>query len=562
MERFGLLEFLTLAGSLGLFIFGMKVMSEGLQKVAGTRMRGVLKAMTSNRLAGVLTGLGTTAIIQSSSAATVMTVSFVNAGLLRLRQAMSVIMGANIGTTIKALLFSWAVFSDVSITKLAIPIIGLAFPLLFLKTPKARAWAEFLIGAALLFLGLEFLKDYMPEPNAVALEFLRGMSGMGAISVLLFVFTGFLLAVVLQSSSASIAFTLVLCDTGIVGYTMAAALVLGENIGTTVTANIAALVGNVWAKRTARFHLLFNLFGVLWALLLFGPYLGLIDTQVTRFFGASPYDDPAQVKWALTILHISFNTVNTVLLIGLLPLLERLLERWVPSRGGDDEEHRLEYLDADIPVSPELSLMEARKEIQRFGAVTHTMLGMVRQLLTVKDNAQRDLLLKRIAKYEKITDRIEVEVGKYLTKTGSEARNEEISQRIQGMLAIIGDLERVGDIFFQMSKAIERKMEERLWFTPEQRDNLLQMLDLLEKAFRVMLKNLDAEQDQVQLDEAVEAEQLINQRRDQLRRAHLRSIESGDYNVRSGLVYNDLFSSCEKVGDHLINVSEALAGEM
>lgn len=560
--RFGILEFLTLAGSLGIFIYGMKVMSEGLQKVAGVRMRGVLKAMTANRFTGLMTGMLSTAVIQSSSAATVMVVSFVNAGLLQVRQAISVIMGANIGTTIKVLLFSWAVFTDLSITKLAIPIFGLAFPLLFLKTPQAKAAAEFLIGAALLFLGLEFLKQSIPVPSASALQFLQDLRGMGLVSVLLFILIGMLLALVLQSSSASIALTLVLCENGTIGYDLAAAMVLGENIGTTATANIAALVTNAYAKRAARAHLMFNLIGVTWAVLLFQPYLQTIAAQITRMVGSSPYTDPTSIKWALTAFHISFNVLNTLLLIGFVPLLEKLVTRLVPSRTGSDEAFRLEYLDADIPLSPEVSMIEAQREIARFGKVTHEMLRMVRELLTVKDAKERERLLERLAKYERITDRIEVEVGKYLTKTSAEARNEEISQRIQALLSIAGDLERVGDIFFQMSKAIERKIHERLWFSPEQRQHLMEILDLVEQAFRVMHANIEAEPEHVSLDAAVEAEQLINRKRDKLRRLHLKSVEAGDYNVKSGLIYNDLFSSCEKVGDHLINVSEALAGEV
>ncbi|MBK8498818.1 MAG: Na/Pi cotransporter family protein [Flavobacteriales bacterium] len=560
--RFGILEFLTLAGSLGLFIYGMKVMSEGLQKVASRGTRTVLRAMTSNRFAGVLTGFVSTAVIQSSSAATVMTVSFVNAGLLNVRQAISVIMGANIGTTIKALLFSWAAMSDMSVTKLAVPLIGIAFPLLFLKTPRARAGAEFLMGTALLFLGIEFMKHAVPAPSAEALAFLHDLSDRGLLSVLLFVLIGTALTAVIQSSSASIALTLVLVENGTIGYDMAAALVLGENIGTTITANIAALVANAWAKRAARAHLLFNIIGVAWALLLFRPYLNAIDLVVTELFGASPYQEQSTVKWALTGLHISFNVINTLLLVSFIPTLERIVTWMVPARNEVDEEYRLEYLDADIPLTPELSLIEARKEIARFGRVAHDMLRMVRELLTAKDMAQRHALMEKLARSERITDRIEVEVGKYLTKTGAEVRNEEISARIRGMLAIVGDLERVGDIFFQMSKSMERKLDERLWFTPEQRQYLMGMLDLLDQAFAVMHANLEADDGRVNLDGAVEVEQRINAMRDQLRRLHLKSIEEGDYNVRSGLVYNDLFSSCENVGDHLINVSEALAGEM
>jgi len=559
--HFGLIEFLTLAGSLGLFIYGMKVMSEGLQRVAGRRMRTVLASMTANRFRGVLTGLVSTGVIQSSSAATVMVVGFVNAGLLSVRQAISVIMGANIGTTIKAVLFSWAVFADMSITKLAIPIIGIAFPLLFIKSPRARAGAEFLMGAALLFLGIEFLKQSVPTPSAEALSFLRGLSDRGLLSVLLFVGVGTLLAAVIQSSSASIALTLVLCENGTIGYDMAAALIIGENIGTTLTANIAALVASAWAKRTARAHLIFNLIGAAWAMLLFRPMLDAIDALITFQFGASPYTEPSSIKWALTALHIGFNVANTLLLVGFVPMLERIVTWMVPARTQLDEEYRLEYLDADIPLSPEVSLIEARREIARFGKLTHEMLGMTRQLLTMRDPIARDRLMQRLERYEQITDRLEVEVGKYLTKTSTEARNEELSGRIRGMLSIVGDLERVGDIFFQMSKSMERKLDDKLWFTPEQRQDLMAMLDLLNQAFEVMIGNLDAEQEAVRLDAAVEAEQRINAMRDHLRLKHWRSIEGGDYNVRSGLVYHDLFSSCEKVGDHLINVSEALAGE-
>ena len=560
--RFGILEFLTLAGSLGLFIYGMKVMSEGLQKVAGSRMRSILRFMTANRAAGILTGLVTTAMIQSSSAATVMVVSFVNAGLLKVRQAISVIMGANMGTTIKTLFISWAVFTDLSITSFAIPIIGLAFPLLFMRTAKAKAGAELLIGAALLFLGLEFMTRYAPTPAPRAMAFMQDIADIGLISVLLFVTIGAVLTLVLQSSSASVAFTLVLAENGTIGYAMAAALVLGMNVGTTATANIAALVANAWGKRTARFHLLFNVIGLCWAIPLFYPYLDLIDSYVMASFGGSAYADHTNIKWALTFLHISFNVFNTLLLVGFVPVMERMVTGMVPSRNETDEAYRLEYLDADIPLTPEVSMLEASRELTRMGRITQEMLRMIRDLLTMKDGNQRGLIMDRLAKYERITDRIEVEVSKYLTKTSTEVRDEVVSAQIQGMLSIIGDLERVGDIFFQMSKSMERKMQERLWFTPEQRQHLMEMITLLENAFTVMQRNLSAEREEVSLDEAVEAEQLINNKRDQLRRAHLKSIEAGDYNVKSGLIYNDLFSSLEKVGDHLINVSEALAGQV
>jgi phosphate:Na+ symporter len=380
-------------------------------------------------------------------------------------------------------------------------------------------------------------------------------------SVLLFVGIGMVLTMLIQSSSASIALTLVLCENGTIGYEMAAALVLGENIGTTIT-RICCIGRERMGEANGTGPLRLQCDRRVWALFLFHPYLRGLDQLVSEVFHSSPFTDPAAVKWALTFLHISFNTITTLLLIGFIPFIERIVTWMVPTKTDDDEVYRLDYLDSDIPLTPEVSLMEARKEISRFGRITNDMLGMVRELLTVKDNKQREHLMAQLAKYEQITDRLEIEVGKYLTKTSTEVRSEEASSRIQGLLAITGDLERVGDIFFQMSKSIERKVYDRLWFSPEQRQQLMEMMDLLERAFTVMRRNMEVDQDQVALDEAVEAEQRINQKRDLLRRTHLKSMESGDYNVKSGLIYNDLFSSCEKVGDHLINVSEALAGEV
>lgn len=561
--RFGLLEFLTLAGSLGLIIYGMKALSEGLQQVAGSRMRNVLKVMTANRFLGVFTGFVTTVLIQLSSVTSVMVVSFVNAGLLSLRQSISVLMGANIGTTVKALLFSALGFASMDIHLFALPVIGLAFPLLFFKGKQTKALGELMVGFAILFLGLEFLKNVIPEPTADGVSVLQGLGDKGVLSVLLFTGLGMLFAMVVQSSSVALAATMVLCQHGIIGFEMAAATVLGMNVGTTATANLAALVANVWGRRAARAHFVIKVIGVIWALLVLSPYLGLIDRYVTQVHGTSPFTDPDSLVWALTYLHISFNVVNTLLLIGFVPQIEKLVTRMVPSRTEADEEYRLEYIDDPVmALSPELSLIEARKEISKFGRLTAKMSGMLKQLLVSTNEEEREALLKKIARYEEITDRVEVEISKYLTRTSAETQDEELSERIRAMLAIISDLERVGDIFFQMSLLLDRKHDERLWFTPEQRANLQELLALLDKAFAVMQKNLDAEDGRVAIDEAVEAEQRINGLRDQLRRSHLKSIENGDYNVKSGLIYNDLFSSCEKVGDHVINVSEALAGEI
>lgn len=561
--HFGILEFLTLVGSLGLLIHGVKAMSEGLQKVAGARMRNVLQAMTANRVVGVFTGFITTVLIQLSSVTSVMAVSFVNAGVLSLRGSIGVLMGANIGTTMKAILFSALGFTGGTIHNFALPVVGVALPLMLLKSRQAKAVGEFLMGVAILFIGLEFLKTAIPTPSAESMAFLHGLTGHGIGSILLFVVLGILFTVAVQSSSVALATTMVLCESGIIGYEMAAATVLGMNVGTTATANIAALVGNAWARRTARAHFMIKAIGVLWALVVLDPYLHAIDLYVQQVHGASPYTDATSLVWSLTYLHISFNVLNTLVLIGFVPQLERLVIRMVPSRTVHDEQYRLKYIDDPVmPLSPELSLLEARKEIIKFGRLTASMSGMLKQLLVTKNEEERVSLMRKLEQQEEVTDRLEVEISRYLTRTSAEAKDEQVSERIRAMLAMIGDLERVGDIFFQMSRLLERKHEERLWFTPEQRHNLQELIGLLERAFTVMQRNLEAEDGQVSIDEAVEIEQLINNMRDRLRRGHLKSIEMGDYNVKSGLVYNDLFSSCEKVGDHLINVSEALVGEV
>jgi phosphate:Na+ symporter len=559
--HFGIVQFLLLAGSLGFFIHGMKAMSEGLQRVAGARMRRVLNTMTRDRYRGVFTGFLTTVVTQYSSVTSVMVVSFTNAGLLSLRQSIPVLMGANIGTTVKILLFAWLGFSSVKLTLAAVAIVGIALPLLFMRGARTKAFSDLLIGVALLFLGLDLLKEHMPTPSAQTLSFLDGLSAYGFASDLLFVLVGAALAIVTQSSSVALVLTVLLAEKGIIQYETAAALVIGENIGTTLTANIAALVGNAWAKRAARAHFLIKLVGAAWALLLFQPLLQGIALLTEDLHRTSPFTDSGVHKWALTYLHIAFNVLNTALLINFIPWIERVTTRMVPTRSAPDEEYRLEYIeDPVMPLTPELSLLEARKEVVKFAQLCQRMLGMVRDLLVEKSATERAVLLERIAKYEDITDRIEVEVSRFLTKTGSEAADERMSERIRAMISIIGDLERVGDILFQMSKGLERKSDERLWFSPEQRQNLLEMIKLTDTAFQVMLRNLRADDDDVALDEAIEAEQRINHQRDQLRRAHLKSMETGEGNVRSGLIYNDLFSSCEKVGDHLINVSEALVG--
>ena len=560
--KFGLFEILTLIGALGFFIYGMKIMSEGIQKIAGNKLRQVLSAMTSNRITGVLTGFGTTALIQSSSATTVMVVSFVNAGLLSLKQAVGVIMGANIGTTVTAFLVAYLGFGKFSISAYALPIIAIGFPLLFTKGTRLKSIAEFLIGFALLFMGLELLKTSVPDLDTQTLSFLHSLNGYGFLSTIIFVLIGTIITIIVQSSSAAITLTLILCDQGYIDFQMAAGIVLGENIGTTITANLAALIGNTAAKRAARAHLIFNLAGVFWMLLVFPFFLDGIDAFVQEILQKeSPFTAISSVKDGLSWFHFFFNIANTVIMIWFVKSIVKIVRRVVPDRGEEDTFH-LSYIGTGMMGTPELSLLEAKKEVVKFGRITTKMSSFLQQLLISADKKKQQALLEKIKKYEEITDRVEEEVVSYLTKVSEGKLTDSSSVRIRSMMSITNDLERIGDIFFQMSKSIERKNSEKVWFTPEQRNNILEILSMVDDAFEVMVSNLESEFEDVSLSEAADREEKINLLRNKLRASHLQNVEKGEYNFKSGLIYNELFSSCEKVGDHIMNVSEAIIGKV
>lgn len=560
--EFSILGALQLIGALGFFIYGMKIMSEGIQKIAGNKMRQFLGAMTSNRFAGVFTGFTTTALIQSSSATTVMIVSFVNAGLLTLRQSIGVIMGANIGTTITAWIITILGFK-IKMDVLALPIIAFGLPLMFSSNNKYKALSEFLIGFALLFLGLDALKGAVPDisNNPEILHFLEEWTSMGVLSTLLFVGIGTIVTVVVQSSSAAMALTLVLCADGIIPFEAAAAMVLGENIGTTITANLAAMVGNIHAKRTARAHLIFNLFGVIWMVVAFNGVTAGIDKYMVASGAQSPFVTAAAIPAALSIFHTVFNIANAVFLIGLVDFIARTVTKMVPSKG-DDEEFRLEYIDTGIMLTPELSIMEAKKEVAKFGKITVRMSGFIRTLLLESDPKKKKKLNEKIKKYEEITDQMEIEISTYLAKVSENEMTTLTSQRLRGMLSIVNDLERIGDIFYQMSKTLERKEEEKIWFTPEQRNNVIKILSKVDEAFEIMLKNLESDYGTELMESSVEKEKEINELRNELRIAHLKDMQNKNYSFKGGMVYNDIFSSCEKIGDHIVNVSEGVAGEI
>ena len=560
----GLMKFFILIGSLGLFIFGMKIMSDGLQRTAGEKLRKMLGSITSNRFKGVFTGFMSTSIVQSSSVTTVMTVSLVNAGLINLRQSAGVMMGANIGTTITAWLVLLLGFK-VSISSYALVLIALGAPLLFMTFRKSKDLANSIIGFAILFIGLQFLKDAVPnlDKDSALVQFFVNYKDIPFISNLMFVALGAIVTIVIQSSSAAMALTLTMVSKGIIPFEVACAMVLGENIGTTITAEIASMIGNVHAKRSARIHSLFNIIGVTWMLIVIPFFLDGIGFIVGNTHGvAFDPENTGMANEGIALFHTLFNSANVLLLIGFVPFLVRFAEKSVKSKGDADEEFKLDYISAGGIGLPEVAILEAKKEVAKFGEVTTRMNGFVKTLINDQDKKTRNKMFNKIKRYEEITDRVEVEVASYLDKVSTQEISPEASLQIRSMLSITNDLERIGDIYYQMSKTIERKDNNKIYFLPEQRDNLNSILDKVDKAFTVMNTNLNAEYGHIIIDDAKKVELEINRMRNDLRKSYLEQAEKGEFKFQTGIMYNDLFSSCEKIGDHIINVSEAVSGEI
>lgn len=557
-RSWGTFRLLVLIGSLGMFIFGMKIMSEGLQKASGAKLRNMLGSITSNRISGVLTGFGITSIVQSSSVTTVMTVSFVNAGLLTLRQSAGVMMGANIGTTITAWLILLFGFK-VDLSSFALIFIAFGAPLLFFSKGKSKSWASVIIGFALLFMGLGELKESVPSlgPDSPIVQFFIDFKSVWYGPVM-FVLLGAIVTIVIQSSSAAMALTMTLVAGGVIPFEVAAAMILGENIGTTITAEIASLIGNVHAKRSARIHTLFNLIGVTWVLLFFPFFL----QGVASLIEGDPFKDGNAANTALAAFHTLFNTLNVLILLPFVPWLVRMAERTVKSKGGADEEFHLDYIGTGLMSTPDIAILEAKKEVAKFGEITSRMSGFTQSLLIEQNKKLKTKLHDKIAKYEEITDRVEIEVVTYLAKVSEGEMSEDTAFKIRSMNSIVNDLERIGDIFYQMSKALERKDELKAWFIPKQRESLFEMFKLVDKAFVIMVDNLDADWDSVLIEPAKAAEIKINRKRDEMRTEHLGDLGSSDFNMESGMVYSNLFSSCEKVGDHIMNVTEAVTGKI
>ena len=569
----GILQIFTLLGALGMFLYGMNLMSSGLQKAAGDRLRGFLSAMTSNPLKRVLTGLGITTIIQSSSATTVMVVSFVNAGLLTLVQAIGVIMGANIGTTVTAWMVAWLGFkADISI--LAVPLMLFGFLFSNSKKDQRRNIGELIVGFSLLFLGLSFMKESVPDLNETpeVLEFVKVWSGYGFGSVLIFLVFGTLLTLVLQSSSATMAITLIMLSMGWIPFNMACAMVLGENIGTTITANIAASVANTSAKRAALSHTVFNLFGVVWALIFFQPFLALVG-KIIELFGLPNPAAPGFIVqdatssqgtaalYGLSMLHTLFNTINTFILIWFTGYIEKLVIAVIKAPANTESEiFRLKYIEAGPMSTPELSTEQAFSEIIHFAQVSKNGLQYVRQAINEADTDKFEELRQKLVKYEEISDRIEYEIATFLNAVSAEEVSEHTSTEIKAMYKIIGELESLGDSGESISRMLTRKNAHNKSFDVATIANLNAMVEMVDGAYDVMITNLTAsfEGKLSGIANAYEAEDRINDLRNTLRDAAIEEIEDNRTNYQTSVYYMDIVSELEKMGDFMINVSQAL----
>ena len=569
--NYSFLDFLTLIGAIGLFLYGMKVMSEGLQKVAGDRMRNILSAMTRNRFMGVLTGTLITAIIQSSSASTVMVVSFVNAGLMSLVQSIGVIMGANVGTTMT----SWIITLfgvKVDISAYVMPMIAISLPLMFSNKSSHKSLSEFILGFALLFLGLGLISDNVPDLSPDQLEFLAGYASMGFLSVLLFVFVGLIVTMIIQSSSATFAIVMVMALKGWVPFDMACAMVLGSNIGTTITPILASLGANITAKKAATVHFLFNFFGSIWTVILFYPFCDLVE-WITQAFGQG---DPGQamasfgtigayevaVSFGLSIFHTVFNIINLSVMIWFPGLFIKICDVVIrPSHKSGEEEFQLKYISRGLLHASELNIMQAQRETVVYAERVKRMLGMAQELVHTKNGTEDfNKLYSRVEKYEEISDRMEIEIANYLNKVVDSRLSYEGKLRVASMLTIVSEIESVADSCFNVAKTLVRKEEAHAHFTENIYKNIDTMFKYVEEAMSNMilvLKDVENVRD-ADIMRSHNKEREINNYRNLLRTENIESINQKEYNYQSGIFYMDIICEAEKVGDYIINVVEAV----
>ena len=594
------LDFLTLIGSVGLFLYGMKVMSEGLQKVAGDRLRNILAVMTKNRFSGMFTGILITALIQSSSASTVMVVSFVNAGLMTLGQSMAVIMGANVGTTVTAWIIALFGFK-VNITVFALPLIGLGTPLLFSGKSSRKSWGEFLIGFSFLFMGLDYLNHSVPDlrSNPEIFEFLTSYTQMGFLSILIFCAVGAIVTMIVQASSATLAISLIMCSKGWITFDIAAALILGSNIGTTITPLLASIGANVSAKRAAVGHLLFNVLGSVWTLILYYPFISFIVWICTSLGVGNPNDlmafvstweqsDPAlvaalnsgqdlgsadfeqqkaqfaamqfSVSFGLSMFHTVFNVINVTIMIWFTGLYEKIVTRLVRIKDKNEEEFQLKFIWRGMLSASELNLPQAHQEIAVYAERVQRMFGMVANLLHEKEGSEAYLkLYNRIEKYEQICDRMELEIAGFLNLVVGGRLSYEGKMVVNSMLTIVTEIESIGDCCYNLARTLQRKQDSHIDFNDEIVSNIDAMFKLDSEALSNMVALLSSNEplmSEIMISCNKECE--INNYRNQLRGANVENINNKHYEYQSGIYYMDMISECERLGDYVINVVDAI----
>ena len=552
-----IINMFSLVGSLALFLFGMKTMSEGLEKFAGDRLRSILAAMTKNRVMGVLTGILITALIQSSSATTVMVVSFVNAGLMTLVQSIGVIMGANIGTTVTAWIIS-AVGFKVNIAAFAIPLLAIGMPLIFSGKGNRKSIGEFIFGFSFLFMGLSFLQE-----AATAMNIGDMVAGMLAhvpqdsfFTILLFVIVGALVTMIVQASAATMAITLMLFGMHIpgFGFEQAAALAMGQNIGTTITAFMASLTANTQARRAALAQMFFNVFGVVAFLIVFYPACDAVSWVVENLMGGG------NDLFKLSAFHTAFNIINTLLLIGFVKQIEAFVCKVLPMKA-QDEDYRLRFISGGLLSTAELSIMEAQKEVHSFAERCQRMAGFVPTLLKTQDEVEFNKLFARIEKYENITDSMEMEIASYLNKVSEGRLSDASKTQIQKMLRQISELESIGDSVYNLGRTLNRhRMHCQEAFTAEQEQHMMTMLQLVDAALSEMLKRIDLPTTKNGVKTSLNIEHEINNYRTQLKNQNLHDVNAGLYDYQLGVFYVDFISECEKLGDYVMNVVQAGKG--
>lgn len=590
---YSFLDLLCLLGSVAMFLYGMKVMSEGLQKAAGDRLRNILSAMTRNRFTGMLTGIVITALIQSSSASTVMVVSFVNAGLMTLAQSMAVIFGANVGTTFTAWIIALFGFK-VDTSAFILPVIACAVPLLFANAGRKKSIGEFMIGFALMFMGLDLISDYVPDlqSNPEMFAFLERYASMGFASVLLFVFVGIILTAIIQSSAATFAIVLIMCTKGWISFDLACAVVLGSNIGTTITPLLASMSGNVAAKRTAMGHLLFNLFGLIWTLAVFYPFVRL-NVDITEWLGQgnpnsifsyvneleakdpqlynSIFDNslPAghpvlmkiaqmqfSVSFGLSMFHTIFNLVNVAIMIWLTGFYVKVVEKLIPAKHTGDEEFQLKFISGGLMSASELNIAQAEKEIVVFAQRVQRMIAMAQNIVHNPSGNEFTKQFSRIEKYEEISDRMEIEIANYLNRCSEGRLSNEGKHRIAAMLRIVSEIESIADCCYGVAKILIRKQESHVSFNEEISNNIDSMFIAVEAAVTnmlLLLRNFEGV-DQADIITSYNHEREINNLRNQLRVANIENINEHHYEYQAGIYYMDIIGSLEKIGDYIINV--------